>query len=128
MATTEELEIYKQRYDTYRYLDRLRWEMLQIAVGAGSLILAFGKERSSGPDWWALCIVGLVLIIFGLVMERIRHAITMNGQVLRGVAAQVGDTDIPQITNWRKSISFWIAFTLMCLGLLCILLAILRYE
>ena len=45
MATNEELEIYKQRYETFRYLDRLRWQMLQIAVIVGSLILASGTEN-----------------------------------------------------------------------------------
>ena len=43
MATTEALEIYKQRYDTYRHLDKLRWQMFQIAVGSGSVVLAFGR-------------------------------------------------------------------------------------
>ena len=42
MPTKEELEIYKQRYETYRHFDKLRWQMLQIAVGAGSVVLAFG--------------------------------------------------------------------------------------
>ena len=43
MATPEKLEIYKQRYDTYRHLDRLRWQIFQIAVGAGTLTLAFAR-------------------------------------------------------------------------------------
>ena len=52
MATIGALEIYKQRYETYRHLDRLRWQMLQIAVGVGSLrILAFARSGRE-PDWW----------------------------------------------------------------------------
>ena len=51
MATKEELEIYKQRYETFRYLDRLRWQMLQIAVGTGSLILSFGRDGSEPERW-----------------------------------------------------------------------------
>ena len=43
MAAPDELEIYRQRYETYRHLDRLRWLMLQIVVGAGSLILVFAR-------------------------------------------------------------------------------------
>ena len=42
-------------------LDRLRWQMLQIAVGAGSLILAFAKGGST-PEWWVFSVVGLMLI------------------------------------------------------------------
>lgn len=128
MATSEELEIYKQRYDTYRHLDRLRWQMFQISVGSGSLILAFGKEGSSGPAWWVLAIVGFLLMTFAAVMERIRQGISKNSSILRRVAAQIGDTEIPPATSWRKSVSFWIAFTLFIFGLLCIVFAILSYR
>ena len=61
MAAPDELEIYKQRYETYRHLDRLRWQMVQTAVGAGSLILAFARGGSK-PEWWVFAVVGLMLI------------------------------------------------------------------
>ena len=94
MATINQIEIYKQRYETYRHLDRLRWQMLQIAVGAGSLILAFAGGDSE-PNWWIFAAVGLLLIIFGSVMLRIGHGINMNGKVLSKAASAVGDVDIP---------------------------------
>ena len=39
-------EVYRQRYETFRHLDRLRWQMLQIAVGIGSVVLAFGGDAA----------------------------------------------------------------------------------
>ena len=123
MATTEALEIYKQRYDTYRHLDKLRWQMFQIAVGAGSVVLAFGRGESSDPDWWVLGTIGLLLVIFGLVMERIRQGISMNGIVLEKVGKIVGDADIPPASRWWESISFWIAFGLIALGISSLVLA-----
>ena len=51
MATPEQIEIYKQRYDTFRHLDRLRWQIFQIAIGVGTLTLAFARD-SGKPDWW----------------------------------------------------------------------------
>ena len=72
MATIDEIEIYKQRYETYRHLDRLRWQMLQIAIGVGSLILAFARGGCK-PDWWIFLVVGLLLIIFGSAMLKIGH-------------------------------------------------------
>ncbi len=125
MAAPDELEIYKQRYETYRHLDRLRWQMVQTAVGAGSLILAFARGGSK-PEWWVFAVVGLMLMMFGVVMLRIGHGIKMNGQVLRKAAAEVGDVDIPLVSTWWKSVSFWISLTLIGLGLLCILMAIFR--
>ncbi len=125
MAAPDELEIYRQRYETYRHLDRLRWLMLQIVVGAGSLILVFARGGSK-PEWWVFAVVGLMLMMFGVVMLRIGHGIKMNGQVLSKAAALVGDADIPSVSEWWKSVSFWISLTLIGLGLLCILMAIFR--
>ena len=34
--TDENLEIYRQRYETYRHFDKLRWQMLQILVAIAS--------------------------------------------------------------------------------------------
>ena len=119
MATTDEIEIYKQRYETYRHLDRLRWQMLQIAVGAGSLILAFARGGCE-PDWWMFSVVGLLFIIFGSAMLRIGHGINMNSQVLSKAATVVGDVDIPSTSKWWKSVSFWIACILIILGIICV--------
>ena len=119
MATTNQIEVYKQRYETYRHLDRLRWQMLQIAVGSGSLILAFAGGDSE-PDWWIFAAVGFLLIIFGSVMLRIGHGINMNGKVLSKAASAVGDVDIPPPTSkWCKSVSFWVACFLIVLGIGC---------
>ena len=121
MASAEKLEIYKQRYDTYRHLDRLRWQIFQIAVGAGTLTLAFARGAGE-PDWWVLMIVGFMLCIFGLVMLRIGHGIKKNGEVLRKIGCDLGDDCIPQVKNWWKSVSQWIAVILIAAGVLCWLL------
>lgn len=127
MATPDELEIYKQRYETYRHLDRLRWQMLQIAVGVGSLgILAFARSGRE-PDWWVFAAVGPMLAMFGVAMLRIGRGINMNNQVLRRAAALVGDAEIPQVSKWWKSVSFWISFTLVVVGVVCIGLACYHY-
>ena len=131
VATNEELEIYKQRYEkqryeTYRHLDKLRWQMLQIAVAAGSVVLVFGGGAATGPEWWVLAIVGLLLVIFGFVMERIRHGISANGSVLKNVGELVGDVGVPQPVMWCKSSSFWVAFAIISLGILCFAFALIR--
>ena len=122
MATNEELEIYKQRYETFRYLDRLRWQMLQIAVGAGALILSFGRDGSE-PERWVFVVVGVLLTIFGFTMLKIRHGINKNNQVLRKAATQVGDAEIPPTAKWWKSAGWWISSALIGIGVLCILIA-----
>ena len=127
MATIDEIEVYKQRYETYRHLDRLRWQMLQIAVGAGSLILAFARSGCE-PDWWIFAVVGLLLMIFGLAMLRIGQGINMNGQVLSKAATLLGDVDIPATSNRWKSVSFWIACILIIFGIICAGLSLYHYK
>lgn len=127
MPTINQIEVYKQRYETYRHLDRLRWQMLQIAVGAGSLILAFAGGDSE-PAWWIFAAVGLLLIIFGSVMLRIGHGINMNGKVLSKAASAVGDVDIPSTSKRWKSVSFWVACVLIVLGSACVVSAWYSYS
>ena len=122
MATTEMLEIYKQRYDTYRHLDRLRWQVFQIAVGAGTLTLAFARGADK-PGWWVLTIVGFMLCIFGIVMLRIGHGIKKNGETLRKIGNEIGDDSIPVTKKWWKSVSQLIAVLLIASGGLCLFLA-----
>lgn len=127
MASEGDLEVYRQRYETFRHLDRLRWQMLQIAVTVGSLVLVFGNGRPGEPGWWTLAIVGLLLLIFGWVMERIRRGIANNGITLRQVGERVGDTDIPTNAPWYSNASFWIATTIRVFGLVCLISAYFLY-
>lgn len=128
MPKKERLEIYRQRYETFRHLDRLRWQMLQIGVGVCSLgILAFARSFPES-DWWILASVGPVLAILGVAMLRIGQGVNRNNQVLRKTAKEVGDSDIPSGPKCCKSVSFWISFTLIGVGLPCIVFAALRYE
>jgi len=123
LDASKELEIYKQRYETFRYLDRLRWQMLQIAVIVGSLILAYGKEGSE-PARWVFVVVGALFTMLGLTMLKIRHGINVNNQVLHKAATLVGDTEIPPASKWWKSIGCWISLVLIGLGVLCIAISI----
>ncbi len=61
-------------------------------------------------------------------MLRIGQGVNRNNQVLRKTAKEVGDSDIPSGPKCCKCVSFWISFTLIGVGLLCIVFAALRYE
>lgn len=122
MENNNALEIYKQRYATFRHLDRLRWQLLQISVGVGSLALAFTANSSKSPGWWAL--LGLMFIIFGVVMERIRKGLNKNNEVLRDVANQIGDKGIPPVSKPWQSTACWVAWILIIVGVMCIIISI----
>jgi len=119
----EKLEIYRQRYETFRHLDKLRWQMLQIAIATSSVVLVFRRGTSAKPGWWIWAIVGMILLILGLAMVRIGNGIRKNGKVLRSAGNAIGDVNIPkQLSNWN-SVSFWIAITMIIVGLVCLKLS-----
>lgn len=121
--TEAQLEIYRQRYETFRHLDKLRWQMLQIAIATSSVILVFGKDTSTKPEWWTWAVVGMILLILGLAMVRIGNGVRKNGKILRSAGVAIGDVNIPkQLSNW-SSISFWIAIIMIIVGLVCLKLS-----
>lgn len=102
MADEKALEIYRQRYATFRHLDRLRWQLLQIlGVGSIAFIINANGNGSISSLWWAL--LGWMFIIFGVVMERIRKGLNDNNEVLRDVAIHIGDKGIPVAKPWRQT-------------------------
>ncbi|MFC1720733.1 hypothetical protein ACFL0K_00555 [Patescibacteria group bacterium] len=124
-TVTEQLEIYKQRYETFRHLDKLRWQMLQIAIATGSVILTFGKSDSTAePGWWIWATVGMVLLILGFAMMRISNGIKKNGENLRRVGDIIGDVNIPKSSPGLSNISFWIETIMITMGLVCLILSI----
>jgi len=121
--TDAQLETYRQRYETFRHLDKLRWQMLQIAIATGSVVLAFGSSASTKPEWWTWAAVGMILLILGVAMVRIGNGVRKNGKILRNAGNTIGDMDIPkQLSNW-SSVSFWIAIVMIIIGLVSLKLS-----
>lgn len=128
MENNKTLEIYKERYATFRHLDRVRWQLLQISVGAVSLALVFTANDNVSPAWWAFLGLGLMFIIFGMAMEKIRKGLNKNNEVLRNVATQIGDEGIPPVSKPWQSIACWIAWIWIIVGSICIIISIWMYA
>ena len=124
MANPDQLEVYRQRYETFRHLDRVRWQMLQIAVAVGALVVTFGGSGTDGPEWWVLAVAGWLLTTLGLVMLRVNHGIKKNQEALIGAATSVGDPNIPPPGVGLKSRSNLAAASVLIFGVICIGLAI----
>lgn len=124
MVDNNALEIYKQRYATFRHLDRLRWQLLQISVGVGSFAFVFTTNGSASPAEWAYIGLGAMFIIFGCILEKIRKGINQNNKVLRDVAIQIGDRDIPPVSKPWQSISWWTAWFFIIVGIIFIIISI----
>ncbi|MEM1141434.1 MAG: hypothetical protein AAGI88_02525 [Pseudomonadota bacterium] len=120
-------EVYKERYATYRHLDQLRWQMLQLAVAAGSAVLAFADVVSETAAGWKWAVAGSIFLILGIAMLRIGAGIVSNAKVLREVGKEIGDVWIPQPSPYVQSVSFWIALAITVFGGLCLVTSIVKY-
>ncbi len=121
--TPEKIEIYRQRYETFRHLDKIRWQMLQIAVATSSVVLVFGRGDAVKPGWWVWVAIGAIFLILGLAMTKINSGAENNGEILRKFGHAIGDTKIPRNLSKYRSVSFWIATMMIVVGLVCLVSA-----
>ncbi len=127
MTKKENVEIYNQRYETFRHLDRLRWQMLQIGIAAGSILIAFSDDSGGKIVWWALLTVGIVLLSSSVAMMRIGSGIKANAEVLRAAGLAIGDEGIKVAKSQWRGVAFWVALFMMIAGGICVITAISLY-
>ncbi|MGI9346950.1 MAG: hypothetical protein ACR2PV_03050 [Gammaproteobacteria bacterium] len=117
--------IYRQRYETFRHLDRMRWFLYgQIAVvssaGGVSIFLRFSNVSTSTPlhGLFAIMIVliGVVLVLSGIAMRRVAYGLHKNSVVLQKFGEKIGDSDIPITKTSPWSIAWWIQYAAILAG------------
>ena len=104
MATKEELEIYRQRCETYRFQYRLEWQLLQVGVVIGLGLLALGVERDSGNlNNWQFLAGGGVFLGFSYAMHRMAIGTRKNHPSWMHYARRVGDANVREMGSPWKS-------------------------
>lgn len=110
--------IYKERYETYRHLDKLRWYIFQIGITVVVSILALGKIEDK-----SIIGIGIILISTGVVMCRVNQGVDKNNLALAVVANTVGDNNIPDPSEKHQyqSVSWIMAYMLVLSGLIVLI-------
>jgi uncharacterized membrane protein len=123
----EKVEIYKERYETWRHLDRTRYQIIQltIALCAAALVGFENGYLISGP--WISGSAGIILGILWQVLAKVNSAIQKNGEALRIYGLAVGDDQIPDVSKKDFSIFFWIESLFAVFGFVLVLLAVYQY-
>ena len=124
MSKDNELEIYKQRYETFRYLDRLRWQLIQLAVTIFTATALVVRATSGAIEWWFTLALSLALISIAASMQKISQGLRRNQTVLAKAAKSIGDDGIPDTGNPWKSVFHWIAIAIGCTGLIFLITTI----
>lgn len=108
MSDPNQLEVYKQRYETYRHLDKLRWQLLTV-LGSIFSAAAIVLRATSGPtEWWFSLALGVSLLFIAWLIFRINTGIIQNQKVLRKAGQAIGDDAIPDVSNRWLAASHWL--------------------
>jgi len=108
MTDNEAVEVYRQRYETFRHLDKLRWQMLQILVAIGTATTLILRSTSGPLAWWFFVLLGGALLVLAFAMHKINQGIRGNGKVLQKTGKVVGDDAIPDVSNPWRSVAHWL--------------------
>lgn len=117
MRTKEEyLEIYRQRYETFRHLDRMRWAGLQYVIGVMAATAVVAQSTSGTLPSGVLALVGIALALLSLFMFKVTDGLIENQKVLSKAAKEIGDASIPDVSNRFGALSFWIPLLILVCG------------
>ena len=109
------LAIYKQKYDTWRHLDSLRWQVPGVVFASSAVILGFARQPDGLPSRWVMVLYGIFVLMSAWLMLRIGHNLAQNNKALRSAAFTIGDHSIPKPPR-RLSASNWGIIFLLMLG------------
>ena len=114
----ENIEIYRQRYETFWHLDKLRWQMFQILAAIASSTALVLRLAPGAIEWWFYLLLSIALLIVGCVMDKIGSGIRANALELDKAAQALGDCGIPDVSNRWNSLAQWIAILVILLGVI----------
>ena len=63
MSDEAALEVYRQRYETFRHLDNVRYQAQNLAVVFVSALIAGLSSGNIKLEWWAFGLSGLVTLL-----------------------------------------------------------------
>ena len=122
------VEIYKERYATFRHFDNLRWKSPTIVLGGGTALLGLAKtETQVYPPCWSLVVFSILCFLSAFLIFQIRKRIRINGVELARAGIKIGDTTIPNDTSW-KGASLWFMLFLVVLGVASLLFVIFLFN
>ena len=117
LSEENDIEIYKQRYETWRHLDKIRWQIIQFYIAILTGIVLLYQYDSTPKPAWIIPAIGIVIMSTSLALFKVNSGIRANGKVLHEIGNKVGDIGIPDVSNSSQSIGHWIAGGSFLVGL-----------
>lgn len=122
------LEIYKQRYETWRHLDKLKWQMVQLLVAIASVSAVVIKIVNLDNMAWFWLLDGVAVCMVSFSLMRISQGIQKNSLVLSRAGEAIGDTDLPPAGTPWQSVTHYIALAVGMAGVVMIFVGVLSLS
>ncbi|WP_131825042.1 hypothetical protein [Yoonia rosea] len=110
-------ERYRQRYETWRHLDKIRYQTLQLSIAIAGAISLVVRATGIGFPPWLWVVLSIIFFLFWQILAKVNIAILKNGEALRKFGAEVGDDMIPNTSIREKSVFFYIEIAFGVAGL-----------
>lgn len=110
-------ERYGQRYETWRHLDGLRYQTIQMTIGIFGVVAAILQIKSTFPSSLLLFVMGGIMLSQWKLLAKINDGIVLNGIALEEFAREVGDRHVPNVSQRNKSIFYWVEVFFLLLGI-----------
>jgi hypothetical protein len=107
------LERYRQRYETWRHLDRVRYQIIQFAIAALAAFALFVQGTNGSIHPLALISLSLIFFFLSKVLSKVNDGIAVNGSALRDYGLEVGDERIPVVSDRKSSIFYYTEWALL---------------
>jgi hypothetical protein len=109
-------EVYRQRYETWRHLDKLRWNMVQFLIALTSIVAIALRFFPGGLGAWSWLLIGTSVISLSLAMNKVSQGIVANSEMLNSAGKKVGDTRLPEVSDQARSVYFYITVLVGVVG------------
>jgi len=116
MTDTNEMEIYKQRYETFRHLDSMRYQVQNIAILLGTLFAGYAASLDGSFHPAFGLIVGIIFMSFAFTMRRISSGVVANSKTLKEFGEKIGDTALPEASLGWRTATFWTTLATFLIG------------
>ncbi|WP_299192201.1 hypothetical protein [uncultured Litoreibacter sp.] len=125
MGSEPKSQAYSERYATWRHLDGIRYQIIQLSIAfIGAVVILTDIGDGSFPPWMYF-LIGLVYLALWGVLAKVNSAIRGNGAALREFGKTIGDDKLPDVSQKERSVFFYIELGYFLLGATFLLAAIL---
>jgi hypothetical protein len=118
-----DLEIYNQRYETFRHLDALRWQWVNTIIALLGLLAALPNFEKLAASTTTYFLVAMAFFLLAFTMYRTDYGYRKNGMVLYEISKMIGDASVPDVNKSNIGAYRTMIIAVVLIGFFCLFYA-----